>query len=64
MMRQAADRCFAVHGATELLIDPLVSNTRAIAFYRRLGWEYVGEHRFADDEEPCAIHRLTRPGAG
>jgi aminoglycoside 6'-N-acetyltransferase len=65
MMRQAADRCFTVHGASELWIDPLVSNTRAIRFYQRLGWEFVAEHRFeGDGDELCAIHRLARPAVG
>lgn len=49
MMKQALGRCFNIHGAHLVLIDPLQSNFRAIAFYRRLGFQDVGPRQFGDD---------------
>jgi aminoglycoside 6'-N-acetyltransferase len=59
MMRQALDRCFDLHGASSVLIDPLASNRDAIRFYERLGFTLVGERWFDDDV--CAVHRFDRP---
>lgn len=59
MMRQALARCFEDHGASEVLIDPLSSNRRAIRFYERLGFEFVEERDFGDDH--CHVLRLRRP---
>lgn len=50
MMKKALDRCFGHHGASCVLIDPLRSNLRAIAFYRRLGFRDVGPRRFGGDD--------------
>ena len=50
MMMQALRRCFIDHGARVVLIDPLRSNVRAIAFYRRLGFRSVGPRRFGNDD--------------
>jgi aminoglycoside 6'-N-acetyltransferase len=58
MMRLAHDRCFADPAVTAIVIDPLASNERAIAFYRRLGYRPVGRQRFGDDD--CHVHRLAR----
>jgi aminoglycoside 6'-N-acetyltransferase len=58
MMRLAVDRCFADPAVAAMLIDPLVSNTRAIRFYQRLGFKPVEERRFGDDH--CLVHRLER----
>ena len=58
MMNLALERCFHVHSATEVLIDPLVSNTRAISFYRRLGFRDVGQRVFGDDA--CWVLRYPR----
>jgi aminoglycoside 6'-N-acetyltransferase len=58
MMRQSLHRCFALHGADVVLIDPLASNTRAHRFYERLGFRAVGERRFGDDL--CLVHELSR----
>jgi aminoglycoside 6'-N-acetyltransferase len=59
MMREALDRCFTAHDASEVVIDPLASNTRAIAFYERLGFEFVGPRDFDDDH--CHVYRYPRP---
>lgn len=40
------------------MIDPKVTNRRAIDFYRRLGFEPVGVRDFGDDE--CLVVRLDR----
>lgn len=59
MMRQAIDRCFAEPAVTAILIDPLQSNTAAIRFYERLGFQAVGPRRFGEDD--CLVMRLNRP---
>ena len=43
---------------TAVLIDPLASNTRARAFYERLGFVAVGPRRFGTDD--CVVYRLDR----
>lgn len=58
MMRSAMARCFANDEVTAIIIDPLQSNTRAIQFYQRLGFEFVEYRRF--DLDDCAIHRISR----
>jgi len=58
MMRLALRRCFADPRVTAIVIDPLASNTRAHAFYRRLGFKPVGRRTFGEDD--CLIHELTR----
>ena len=62
MMRQAHAICFADPRVTAIVIDPLASNTRAHAFYQRLGYVPVGLRVFGDDE--CLVHRLSRERAG
>ena len=58
MMQQALSRCFARHDAHHVVIDPLQSNHRAIAFYRRLGFEDVGPRRFGNDD--CLVMSISR----
>jgi aminoglycoside 6'-N-acetyltransferase len=57
VMDAATDRCFG-RGATTILIDPLVTNTQAIGFYLRYGFETVGERDF--DGDRCLVMRLDR----
>jgi aminoglycoside 6'-N-acetyltransferase len=45
MMRIAIARCFADPAVDVILIDPLASNTRAIRFYRRLGFKPVEQRQ-------------------
>ena len=59
MMRLALQRCFANAAVSGILIDPLISNTRAHQFYQRLGFVPVGPRRF-NDEDDCLVHRLDR----
>ena len=58
MMRLALARCFADPAVTEVLIDPLTSNTRAQRFYQRLGFKFLEHRRFGDDD--CSVYRLDR----
>lgn len=58
MMELAIERCFADPRVTAILIDPLVSNVRAIRFYQRLGFRFVENRRFGEDD--CAVHQLDR----
>jgi aminoglycoside 6'-N-acetyltransferase len=59
MMRLAIDMCFADPVVTGIVIDPLASNTRAHAFYQRLGFRPIGRRLF-NDEDDCLVHELTR----
>jgi aminoglycoside 6'-N-acetyltransferase len=59
MMRQAIELCFADPKVTAILIDPLASNTRAHAFYQRMGFTPVGRRLF-NDEDDCLVQELTR----
>jgi aminoglycoside 6'-N-acetyltransferase len=58
MMRQAIELCFASPEVEAIIIDPLTSNTRAHAFYRRLGFLPEGRRLLGEDD--CLVHRLTR----
>ena len=58
MMRLAHERCFADPTVTAIVIDPLASNTRAIAFYHRLGYVTVERRMFGDDD--CFVLTLSR----
>jgi aminoglycoside 6'-N-acetyltransferase len=59
MMRLAHERCFADPAVTAIVIDPLTTNPRAIAFYHRLGYETVERRAFGEDD--CLVLRLARP---
>jgi aminoglycoside 6'-N-acetyltransferase len=58
MMRLAHARCFAGSTVRAVVIDPLASNTRAIAFYQRLGYVIVERRMFGDDD--CLVLELAR----
>ncbi len=58
MMKLALRRCFDAPEVSAVLIDPLVSNTEAHRFYRRLGFVPLGEQLFGNDR--CLVHRLER----
>ncbi len=58
MMRLALQRCFANEEVTEVLIDPLESNARAIKFYQEIGFNYLETRLFGTDR--CAVHVIER----
>ena len=58
MMRLALERCFADDAVMAVLIDPLITNTRAQRFYQRLGFEVVGPRRLGESD--CLVLRLKR----
>lgn len=58
MMQLALTRCFAHPLVTAVLVDPLASNTRAHRFYERLGFQFVLERQFGDDD--CFVYQLNR----
>ena len=57
-MRQALALCFVDAGVKAVLIDPLETNLKAHRFYRKCGFEFVGNRRFGDDD--CSVFRLDR----
>jgi aminoglycoside 6'-N-acetyltransferase len=59
VMRQTIARCFAPPEVRAIIIDPLVANVRAIRFYERLGFKFVGERWFGPDH--CHVMQLDRP---
>ena len=59
MLRWAIERCFTVHGARRILIDPLETNVRAIDLYRRVGFTDVGPRTFGEDR--CLLLEVSRP---
>ena len=56
VMRAAIARAFDQHRAHTILIDPIATNVRAIAFYERLGFERIGPREL--DGELCLVMRL------
>jgi aminoglycoside 6'-N-acetyltransferase len=58
MMRLALERCFADAMVKGVLIDPIVSNTRAHRFYERLGFQLVEFRMFRSAN--CLVYRLDR----
>jgi aminoglycoside 6'-N-acetyltransferase len=58
MMHLVIRRCFDSPEIRAILIDPLVSNTKAIRFYERLGFKRM-ERRFFDEDE-CFVYQLSR----
>jgi aminoglycoside 6'-N-acetyltransferase len=58
MMALSLDRCFKDPSVNEVLIDPLASNIKAIRFYERIGFEFVGERTFGKDQ--CKVYRFRR----
>ncbi len=61
MMRLAIERCFADPRVTAIIIDPLSSNTRAIKFYEKIGFEFIEKRILGKDE--CHVMKLEKfPG--
>jgi aminoglycoside 6'-N-acetyltransferase len=58
MMTLSLDRCFKDPSVNEVLIDPLASNIKAIRFYERIGFEFVGERIFGKDQ--CKVYTFRR----
>ncbi|MEL6925119.1 MAG: GNAT family N-acetyltransferase [Bacteroidota bacterium] len=58
MMQLAFERCFSEPAVTAILIDPLVTNTRAIRFYEKLGFSLVERRMFEEDD--CFVYRISR----
>lgn len=58
MMNMAITRCFDHPEVHSILIDPLISNTRGHRFYERIGFEFLENRIFGEDE--CRVYCLTR----
>ncbi|MGL4759755.1 MAG: GNAT family N-acetyltransferase [Patescibacteria group bacterium] len=59
IMELALNCCFEDLKVTSVLIDPLLTNTRAINFYNRVGFEYL-ETRLFNETDNCYVMMLTR----
>ena len=62
MMKDAIDRCFRVHSAHTILVDPLAENDGAISIHQHLAVDVIGKRTFGADE--CTVLRLCRPDSG
>ncbi len=58
MMKLALKRCFANPLVSAILVDPLASNTRAHRFYERLGFKFLEQRRFGEDD--CFVYQLKQ----
>ncbi len=58
MMNLALDECFQNPHVRAVLVDPLVSNTKALKFYERLGFTRVDRRMFGSDD--CFVYRLEK----
>lgn len=58
IMHLAHGLCFQDEKVRAVVLDPLVSNTRAHKFYERLGYRRIGRRMFGDDD--CYVYRLDR----
>ena len=58
MMAEALNICFRDKDVHSVLIDPLSSNTAAIRFYERIGFRFIEDRRF--DEDDCKVYMITR----
>jgi aminoglycoside 6'-N-acetyltransferase len=58
MMKLALEKCFAPPEVTAVIIDPLASNKDSHRFYEKLGFKFVEERSFGEDD--CLIYRLER----
>lgn len=62
MMKLALARCFAPELVKAVVIDPLESNIQARRFYERLGFVFVENRIFGEDQ--CAVYCLSRAAWG
>ena len=58
MMTEALNMCFLNKEVHSVLIDPLSSNTDAIRFYERIGFRFLEDRRF--DEDDCKVYIISR----
>ncbi len=58
MMRKGIIRCFKDLDVSAIVIDPLVTNERAIKFYEKLGFNIIEQRMFGEDN--CYVMRLNR----
>jgi aminoglycoside 6'-N-acetyltransferase len=58
VMGQVLDLCFEKEDVKGVYIDPLSVNLRAIKFYQKLGFEFVENRNF--DEDNCDVYYISR----
>ncbi len=58
MMSLALERCFLDKDVTEVLIDPIESNRKAIRFYKKIGFGFVEKRSFGADT--CEVYSIKR----
>jgi aminoglycoside 6'-N-acetyltransferase len=58
MLQLAIARCFLQAHINTVVLDPMVTNTKARTFYERNGFTFVEERFFGPDH--CAVYRFDR----
>ncbi len=58
MMRMALEHCFRDPSVEQVLVDPLKANTSAHRFYERLGFGFIEERKFGEDD--CLVYGISR----
>jgi aminoglycoside 6'-N-acetyltransferase len=58
IMRLILDICFKDQTVKGVYIDPLSKNLRAIKFYQKIGFEFVDNRNF--DEDNCDVYYISR----
>lgn len=58
MMTLTIERCFKDSSVIAILIDPLESNTGAIRFYEKIGFQFIEKRKFGKSD--CMIYKLHR----
>jgi aminoglycoside 6'-N-acetyltransferase len=58
LMKMLLDRCFTNPKIERVILDPLVTNTKAIRFYDRLGFQLIERRKFGEDD--CYVYAINR----
>jgi aminoglycoside 6'-N-acetyltransferase len=58
MMDLALGRCFSDDRVTEVLVDPMESNQKAINFYKRCGFKFLEYRKLGGDL--CPVYSITK----
>lgn len=58
MMEQVLKRCFSDPKIKAVLVDPLITNIKALNFYEKMGFKQIEQRKFGNDE--CFVYKIER----
>ncbi len=58
MMQLALEQCFSDQSVLTVIVDPLASNKKAVRFYEKMGFTFVGKRTFGIDD--CAVYAIEK----